>query len=251
MLEAFQALMTKRRETHSRQVKTAAAATEAPTRELSSVQPRLRVEPNPTYFLRTARSYAFLADFLESSLGEATLKSLKGLREGGEREADLHAELRSMRDLFYGLYLLSAEDIGLKPAFLDGEPVDREASEKAAGRWLDGISTDPDLAADTRVSVPVYSDPQLGTVRLWMTIGVRLTPLDVRYVRPPSVRPVDGPADWKPIEPYKLDSIVYMIPVDEFAEVELKGGRVLDRAELRALCDRMKTKEKIVEALGK
>ncbi len=27
--------------------------------------------------------------------------------------------------------------------------------------------------------------------------------------------------------------------------------RVLNRAELRAICDRMKTKEKIVEAIGK
>ena len=251
MLEAFKALMTKRRETHARQAKFAEGAAERPMRELSFVQPRLRVEPNPTYFLRTARSYAFLANFLESTLGEATLKSLKGLREGGERTLDLHAELRSMRDLFYGLYLLSAEDIGLKPALLDGEAVDREASEKAASTWLAGIATDPDLAADTRVSVPLYFDPAQGTVRLWMTIGVRLARLDVRYVKPPSVRPADGSAGWKPLEPHKLYPIEYVIPVDEFAEVEIKGGRVLDRAELRAVCDRMKTKEKIIEALGK
>ena len=83
MLEAFQALMTKRRETHARQAKFAAAPEEAPLQELSSVRPRLRVEPNPTYFLRTARSYAFLANFLEATLGEETLKSLKGAPRGG------------------------------------------------------------------------------------------------------------------------------------------------------------------------
>ena len=250
MLEAFKALMTKRRETHVRNAKTAAAA-EASPRELSSVRPRLRVEPNPTYYLRTARSYAFLANFLESTLGESTLKSLRGLREGGEREMDLHAELRWMRDLFYGLSLLSAEDIGLKPALLDGEAVDRDASEKVAADWLAKIASDPDLAADTRVSVPVYSDPRTGLVRLWMTIGVRLTALDARYVRGPRVRPTDGSGDWQAVESYKLSPIQYIIPVDEFAEVEVKGGRVFNRAELRAICDRMKTKEKIVEALRK
>jgi hypothetical protein len=251
MLEAFKALVTKRRETHSRELyggKTEEAAP-PPIKELKFVQPRLRVEPNPTYFLRTARSYAFLASFLEATLGEATLKSLHGLRETGPRQPDLHAELRSMRDLFYGLYLLSAEDIGAKPALLEGETVDREKCEKSAGDWLASIKTDPDLAADTRVSVPLFYDVRTNTVRLWMTIGVRLTALDARYARGPQVRPADGSADWKRVEPYKLLPIEYLIPVDEFAEVELKGGRVLTRAELRAICDRMKTKEKIIEAL--
>jgi hypothetical protein len=41
----------------------------------------------------------------------------------------------------------------------------------------------------------------------------------------------------------------YLIPVDEFAEVEVKGGRVYTRAEFRAICDRMKTKSRIVEAM--
>jgi len=39
--------------------------------------------------------------------------------------------------------------------------------------------------------------------------------------------------------------------VDEFAEVELKGIRTLTREELRAICDREKTKEAILEVLGK
>ena len=250
MLEAFKALITKRRETHVRQLDIPVAPSEAPQiEELASVQPRLRVEPNLTYFLRTARSYAFLANFLESTLGESTLKSLHGLREGGPREPDLHAELRSMRDLFYGLYLLSAEDIGVKPALLDGEKVDRDAAEKVAADWLAGIGSDPDLAADTRVSVPIFFDARTNSVRLWMTIGVRLAALDSRYVRGPKIRPGDGSADWKPVDSDKLVPSEYVIPVDEFAEVEIQGGRVLTRAELRAICDRMKTKEKILEAL--
>jgi hypothetical protein len=247
MLEAFQALITKRRETHVRDAKYAEAKEEAPP--LATVEPRLRVEPNPTYYLRTARSYAFLANFLESTLGEATLRSLKGLREGGEREQDLQTELAWMRSLFYGLYLLSAEDIGVKPEFLEGETVDREAAEKVATGWLASIGTDADLAVDTRIAVPIYHDPNTGIVRLWMTVGVRLTLLEASYVKPPSVRPLEGPGEWKPAESDQLTTSHLLIPVDEFAEVEIRGHRVLNRAELRAICDQMKTKEKIVEAI--
>jgi hypothetical protein len=248
MLEAFQALITKRRERDSGD---RIGAKMISPEELESVEPRLRVEPNPTYYLRTARSYAFLANFLESTLGESTLKSLKGLREGGERELDLHTELAWMRSLFYGLYLLSAEDIGLKPEFLDGETVDREAVEKVATQWLASIGTDPDLAADTRVGVPIAHDPRTGIVRLWLTVGVRLTPLEARYATPPSLRPLEAGGEWKAVESYKLNTVRLLIPVDEFAEVEISGHRVLNRAELRAICDEAKTKEKILEAIRK
>ena len=246
MLAAFQALMTKRRETHARQLAVGAAAE---VEQAPRVRPRLRVEPNLTYYLRTAQSYAFLADFLQSTLGEGTLKSLHGLREGGEREMDLHAELRFMQDLFYGLYLLAAEDIGLPPTCLDAEPVIPAEAEKVAADWLARRDSDPDLAVDTRVSVPIHYEPRTGAVRLWMTIGVRLAALDAGYARAPSIRPADGPADWKPVEPHRLLPVQYLIPVDEFAEVEIRGGRVLTRAELRAVCDRARIKPKIVEAL--
>ena len=125
-------------------------------REKLRIAPRLRLEPCPSYYLRTARGYAFLSTFLESALEGDTLKTLHGLREGTppERDPDLRTELHAIRDLFYGFYLLSAEDIGLKPKFLEGENINREQCEVLAARWLASFSTDPDLARDTRVSVP-------------------------------------------------------------------------------------------------
>ena len=250
MLEAFKALITKRREIHVRQLEVPGAKAE-PVRDLEYVQPRLRVEPNPTYYLRTARSYAFLANFLESTLGESTLKSIHGLREDGPRELDLHAELRMMRNLFYGLHLLSTEDIGLVPALFEGEAVDRAACEKIATDWLTSRDKDPDLSADTRVSVPIFYDQRKNVTRLWMTVGVRLAKLDTRYVRAPRARPEDGSKDWAVVADHKLIANEYVIPVDELAEVEIRGGRVLNRADLRAICDAMKTKAKIVEAIKK
>ncbi len=248
MLEAFQALMTKRRETHSRQAKVAAGA-EAPPMSDLSFEPRLRIEPSLTYYLRTARGYAFLAEFLEQAVGEQALRSLHGLTKDGPREKDLFTELREMRDLFYGFYLVGCEDIGLKPEFDDGEEVDREGCEALASGWLEAISTDPDLAVDTRVSTPIYVDPQRNITRLWVTLGVRLSRLDAHYLRPPSVKPAEGDGEWKTPETDQLKPLNSLIPVDEFAEVELRGNRVLNREELRAICDRYKTKAAIIKAL--
>ena len=122
------------------------------------VKPRLRVEPCPSYYLRTARSYDFLLNFLLAAVGEDGLASLHGLKEEGERSKTLLDELRWMREFFYGLHLLSAEDIGMAPALRPDEPVDRPACEAKATEWLASYGKDADLAVDTRVSVPLYFD---------------------------------------------------------------------------------------------
>jgi hypothetical protein len=246
MLEAFQALVTKRRETHVRQLEMAGAKAAMPP---SKVEPRLRVEPCPSYFLRTARAYAFLANFLEAALGKAALEALHGLTEKGPRGPNLRAELRGMRELFYGLYLISCEDIGFKPTFARGEVADPEACYRQAAAWLPQAFGDPDLAADTRVAVPIAVDPQRGTTRLWVTLGVRLSKLEAEYVRPPSIKLAREKGDWQPVEDYRLGASHYLIPVDEFAEVAVPGLRVLTREALHAICDRERTKEAILDAL--
>ncbi len=251
MLEAFKALITKRRETHVRQMAVMAAKAAPPPPLEVNVAPRLRVEPAPTYYLRTARAYAFLANFLEAAAGKEALKSLRGLRQGGERSLDLHGELQWIREFFYGLHLIAAEDIGMKPGIVADESVDQDGAYRLASEWLAKAMDDGDLAADTRVSVPIYFDLGRNVTRLWVTLGVRLTKLETEYARPPSIKPAKGEGDWKPVADHKLVGARYLIAVDEFAEVELKGIRALSREELRAICDREKTKEAILEALRK
>ncbi len=250
MLEAFAALITKRRETHARQLDWATAEAAAPRRELEEVRPRLRVEPCPSYYVRTARSYAFLINFLTATLGEQTLQAIHGLRQAGAQQDDLATELVAQRDRFYGLYLISCEDIGHKPALDAGEVNDPEACYQAAGEWLAHIADEADLAEDTRVAVPIYVDPFKGTTRLWVTLGVRLTKLEARFVRAPRVKPAEGEGDWKEVEGRKLHAAFHVIPVDEFAEVEVPTLAPPNREELRRLCDEHKTKDKIVEALS-
>jgi hypothetical protein len=250
MLEAFKALLTKRRETHMRQLTDTAKSAAAPP--LEELEPRLRLEPAPTFYLRTARAYSFLANFLEVAVG-ADLKSLKGLREGGERSMDLHSELQLMRRLFYGCYLLSAEDIGMDPALKADEGVDREVCRKEAEAWLKKIHEDPDMAVDTRVIVPVFTDLDNNQTHVWATAGVRLARLDASYLHshPPSIRPKSG-GDWKQVEGWKLHASHYLIPVDEFVSTNRKGLGALNREEYRKLCDAADgDKEKLVEALSR
>ena len=52
----------------------------------------------------------------------------------------MYAELQAMGGLFYGLYLISCEDIGLKPALAADEGVDRAQCSIAAAEWLSHVA---------------------------------------------------------------------------------------------------------------
>ena len=246
-LDAFMALMTKRRETHEIEVKSTIAV-----KPLDPISPRLRVEPCPSYFLRTARSYGFLAEAMDEAIGPEALRSLHGLRDGGlARPLDLRSELDSMRALFFGLALISSEDLGLECPCLDAEGLDADACRRAALDWLAHPEADPDLAVDTRVCTPILASPGGGTTRTWATLGVRLAKLDATFARPPRVRPASGEGDWSDVPPHLLAPAEYLIAVDEFAEFDLKGLRALDRAEFRRICDAGKARAAILARLGR
>ncbi len=254
MQEAFAALLTKRRETHARQLPGEAGSCVAPP--MKDVRPRLRVEPAPTYYLRTARAYAFVGNLLVAELGEKTLKELYGLRlkeqlgtvgsaKLVERDEPLGVELVRMRELYYGLYLVSCEDIGLKPALLDGELADPAAAKLAAENWLAGCARDPDLAADTRVAVPVLYDE--ARTQIWATLGVRLSRFKAEYVHAPSVREPGG--EWQPAP--ATAPAEYLIPVDTFASFTLPGDKVMDRQELRDLLQKAGSRDRFLELVGR
>ncbi len=249
LVEAFKALITKRRETHVRHFGPLAAAPLQP----GEVRPRLRVEPCITFYLRSARAYDFLQNFLLATVGRERLAKLHGLREGGLREPNLADELGALRDRFYGFYLISCEDVGMRPVFLEDESVDQQAAQAAALAWLESLPGDPDLACDTRAAVPIFRSLRPDKTRVWATLGVRLARLDASYARPPQVRPLDEQAEdreWRDPERRQLGTSHFVIPVDEFAEFELDGSNVLTRSELRAACSQYKTKEAILEALS-
>jgi hypothetical protein len=250
LVEAFKAMITTRRETHGKQLPKATCAKERPLSR-DQVSPRLRIEPCATFYLRTARAYAFLQNFLRSTVGRERLEKLHGLKQGGTREATLDAELDALARRFYGFHLLTCEDIGMRPQFLANEPVDQAAAQREALTWLEHIDTDPDLACDVRVSVPIAIDLQRGKTRLWATVGVRLAHLEASYARRPRVRAKGEKGEWQEPKSYQIGTSHYVIPVVEFAEFELTGSNALSREEFRAVCDRCSSKEEIVQALQK
>ena len=243
-MEAFKALITKTRETHVRQSSVAQEKTQqAPVR----VSPRLRLEPAPSFYLRTARSYAFVEKLVTAALGSDALHEFNRMREDGHSDMPLDEELRHMKQLFYGFYLVCCEDIGLKPDLADGEMENVKDATEAALDWLENFQEDPDLACDTRVSIPVGTIS--GKMHLWATLGVRLANLQATFEKPPSIRKDNEDGEWVILSDDELEASRYVIPVDEFAEVVLPRLGVLSREDLRKICDREKTRGKIVEAL--
>ncbi len=256
MTEAFKALITKRRETHVRQLGPSLACDDSnPDRPPipTGISPRLRIEPNPTFYLRTARAYDFLLSFLETTIGAESLAQLHGLRQEGVRPRTLANELMSIRDLAYGAYLVSCEDIGVRPAFLKDERVDVVACYKVADNWLASFVDDPDLAVDTRSAVPIYLDPGRDKTRLWATLGLRMAKLEAAFgnggIHTVRVK-LPAETEWQKVDTWRLGKSYYLIPGDEFAEFDLRGLKSLTRTEFRAVCDKYKTKPEIIRALN-
>jgi hypothetical protein len=245
--ETFAALLTKRRETHVRQLGSMGGVPPM------AVSPKLRLEPNPLFYLRTARAYSFLQEFLHDRLGKKKLRKLHGVKDGGLREPDLDTELEWMRQLFYGCYLICCEDIGLRPDLQPGEldATTRARARKIALGWLGSFHDDPDLAVDTRVAVPIDTD-QLGDLTIWATVGVRFARLSVSYTHgcAPSIRRKGVAGDpWQPAP--ETQTRTYYIPVDLFVEAKNAHGWLPDRAELREICDQAETEEQISEMLSR
>lgn len=236
MLEAFKTMVTKRRETHGVPAPAAAAPRPEPA---PVVEPRLRIEPNPTFYLRTARSYAFIEGVLQTVLRMEDRQTLAGLREDGPRELPLAQELAWIKALFYGLHLIACEDIGMAPDFLAGELPNPAEARAIATQYLAGWIRDRDLAADTRVCSAVAG------ARLWCTIGIKAIVLRSSYAIPPRGRPAGSQADWVEL---KNHASRYLLLADEFAEIP--APLPVSRKDLRELADREKTRDRIVAALS-
>lgn len=251
LLEAFMVLITKRRETHLKNLAIARSlsASGSDFEMPKTFYPRLRLEPAATFYLRTARAYAFVENLLKSFIKPEILKKLYGIRSNGLRTLPLQEELETVKNRFYGFYVLSCEDIGMKPQFLPGEEVNQDLCRLAAVKWLDQIPTDEDLSADTRFAVPIYQDSQ--ATRYWLTLGVRSAILSISYAKPPKIRPAGEKGEWQDI-PKEVEIIgqTREIPVEDFAEIGLKGHVSLSRDEWRSICDKYKTKAAILEALN-
>ena len=173
------------------------------------------------------------------------LASLRGLKRDGVRDLTLTAELAWVRDLFFGLHLLSCEDLGLRDAIQGEDHVEATHCRALAEEWMRHIDRDQDLAEDTRGSVPIFSDRKHVTC-LWLNLGVRKVPLEVAFAVTPRLAETG-----ERLRCDRFDPARYWLLVQEFAQVQVPGNHTLTRDELRALCNREKTKDAIIKALAK
>ncbi len=212
------------------------------------VTPEFRLEPLPEYYLRMARAYARLEAVVGAALTPSVMESVTGRREGGAATASLAAEAADLRELFYGLYLLSCADAGMTPAVGYGEVPDRAAAATRAYEWLEKWRSDADMARDVRelwlLGPADPSDPAKGNVYRCV-LGVRSLDVEVKYDKKPT-HSLTGTARAAELH-FKPVTYTVLLPI--VVEVVVRGEKALTRAEFRKICDEQKTEGAIVAAL--
>ncbi|MBN1605554.1 MAG: hypothetical protein JW940_02920 [Polyangiaceae bacterium] len=248
LVETFKSLLIQTRETHAKSLGMS-SKTGFDSQQSVDLYPLLPVEPFPTFYLRTARAYAFVETLLSAALGSQALESTARLLEDGTRASEpLATELADKIRLLYGLYLVSAASIGVRPDLSAEElaTVGVEAAEADARTWLAGWDNDKDVLRDPRVILPVSWDELGGTATYWAVAGVKVLRMHASYPEGYEPRVIESGycsvKDFIPFEPYML------------VEQTLEVTRPTDvppptRDEFRALADRHSTLDELRAAL--
>ncbi|XXT25341.1 hypothetical protein WME94_27815 [Sorangium sp. So ce429] len=273
LLELFRGILALTRETHVKQlaVPLAGCAEPALRRRPSvviDVLPELSAEPTVSYFLRRALGYRFVRRTLEGTFGEEALARIKRLTPEGPVELPLSDELAQVEGLFFGAAAAVASDLGMSldeamdPAFRDacavvdvlpdqdgslGSGRGREHDAQAFRRWI--ARDDRDVGRDARMMVPVFHDLDRQQTKAWVFLGWSAQRVLVSFRSPPVVRVFapDGREASPPEVDVRFGALTHDLAYPVMAEIHV--DRLLDRDELRALCDEHRTRSAILAAL--
>lgn len=252
--ELFKGTYALMRETHVKQLELPAPASEAPgpppvEREKVYIQPDPHVELLPTMFVRRAASYRFVRNVLIDTFGEENVAKMHRLTAGGPVETNLLAELDQLAGLFGGAYFTACREIGLTEEAAAEIGNGRSADEQSQVflRWVASLRSDPDLAPDARMMVPVFYDQQRKKTKVWLMLGWESAHSNVDYARHPAVKITDR--DGKPVADDAGPEIIYYssyrsLATPVFAEVYVT--KLLNRVEFRQHCDAYQTKAAII-----
>ncbi|HEX7603900.1 MAG TPA: hypothetical protein VF316_19920, partial [Polyangiaceae bacterium] len=232
--EAFETMLVQHRETHAKQADSVGlSAMEVPT------TPVFRAEPLATVYVRHARSYVFLEAALDQVLGAGVLDQAYAVSADGPATETLRARIRRTRDLFFGLYLTSCQDVGLAPKLGEvGDPLPEQRDKLAAdaASWLDQAAADPVMKSDVRVMIPIAQIDDTHA-RFWAVVGVRGTMAGYSFIK-------DGTMTM----PAVADQARVALPTEQFLEVT-SSATPMSRDEFRTLCDQNGTVDAIKVAL--
>lgn len=242
--ELFKGLLALTRETHVKQLEIGMCGACMP-RPTIHVAPGLTLEPLATHYRRRADAYRFVRDVLEEAFGRGGLRSLRRLTIDGPVDIDLDSELDLMTRIFDGAAETALDEIGSPDA-------DRTAKGEVARAvfrtWHVLATSDPDLAQDVRMLVPVFYDVEREQTKVWVFLGWQERPLTISYEKPPrlaSLARVDRGVAPRPEVEFGLQNVRIAYPV--VAEVYVT--ELLDRRAMRAHCDRHRTRSAILGAL--
>ncbi|MBN2527821.1 MAG: hypothetical protein JXR76_15635 [Deltaproteobacteria bacterium] len=258
LLETFKSILIQNRETHVKQLSYGVSESSDDISYEVDVYPLFQAEPFPTFYLRNARAYRFLDTWLTAILGESFLSARGRLTEDGKMsQRSLQEELRHWAALLYGLYFITADNVGMAKALLEEELLEYSETfcRETALNWLSTWQEDTDVLRDPRVIIPVQLDYERGNAIYWAVIGIKIIKAEAEFVKGylPKVRPCPEdneeckdsyctPADFVP-------HFYYML-MEESAEFRMPlSANPPSRDEFRAICDEGSTAAEIVSSL--
>lgn len=240
LLELFKGILALTRETHIKQLLIPAPGSAAPGQEPVTIHiaPELAAEPLPTYYLRRGESYRFIRSVLEDTFGPEALRKIHREAASGAAAMDLATELEQMQGLFLGASATVSRQLGMAT----------EGDRTIFQRWADSMATDPDLAKDARMMVPLFFDRGRNKTKVWVFLGWSQRPAHLWFVTPPSAEVTQN---GRKVDSTKVkldfDSRYHSLPYPVTAEIYVT--KILNRDEFRRHCDRHKTRTTILENL--
>jgi len=249
LIRLFKGILALTRETHIKNLEVALAGAAAPE-PVIDIYPGLSVEPAASYYLRLGAAYSFIRDVLSTYFSDTALSHTSRLLPGGKSVSgsNLLAELNAMESLAYGMFLISAAEIGLQvqPDVLNRSADQMKKDKETAGKWIKSIKEDADLNADIRMMVPVFYDVQRRLTKVWAVLGYTVKPLNINFESNPSYKVfgAKGKEVKKGVE-FKNETKHIIYPVT----AEVYTRKIYNREEFRALCDSLKSNSEILRAL--
>lgn len=244
----FKGTIALTRETHIKQLEIPDVGAAMPEPKIY-IYPELSVEPIATYYLRRAQSYGFVREILQSTFGEVTLQNVSRLTSSGKVPKPLLTELIEMESLFYGMYEIVANEIGLDigSQVRSNRNTENKEDIKIARKWIHTLPNDPDVGVDNRMMVPVYYDTERRQIKVWAVLGYAVKPLSISFKSRPTVVAITDQKGKKANAKLEFEStwkeLIYPV------SAEIYVNKLLNKDEFRVLCDQYKTQSAILKAL--
>ena len=271
--DLFKGALALARETHVKQLEFATLAAgpgRFPTDERPTVvvRPQLTVEPLYTHYLRRAIGYRHLHAVLEETFGVEGLRSFERMTPDGATDVGLDQELLEVAGLFFGASVAASRELGfsveerieMEGAALARAGADAGATDLGSGegadtdaarfeRWAENVAEDRDLKRDARMMVPLFYDLGREKTKVWVFLGWSQQPFTASFESQPDYKIFDsmGRRAEGTIE-VEVAPLTRMLSYPMTAEVYVR--KLLNRAEFQAHCDRYRSAEEILDALG-